>query len=52
MYCKKCGSEIADDAVFCSKCGAMQGAAAQQTQPQTGQPMPVYSGQQRKSKKG
>lgn len=52
MYCKKCGSEIADDAVFCSKCGAMQGTAAQQAQPQTGQPMPVYSGQQRKSKKG
>lgn len=21
MYCKKCGSQINDDAVFCKKCG-------------------------------
>lgn len=24
MYCKKCGSEIAEDAVFCPKCGQKQ----------------------------
>jgi uncharacterized membrane protein YvbJ len=22
MYCLKCGSEIGDDSIFCSKCGA------------------------------
>lgn len=24
MICRKCGQEIADDSVFCSKCGAAQ----------------------------
>ena len=24
MYCKHCGAEIADDAIFCSQCGTKQ----------------------------
>ena len=24
MYCKKCGTQINDDAMFCKKCGAKQ----------------------------
>ena len=27
MYCKKCGAQINDDAVFCEKCGAKQGSS-------------------------
>ena len=51
MYCKKCGAAVADDAVVCAHCGAMQSGGAP-GQPQTGgRQMPVYAGQKR-SKKG
>jgi len=26
MYCNKCGTENADDAVYCKKCGALMEA--------------------------
>lgn len=29
MFCKQCGTEIAEGAAFCSKCGASQGAEVQ-----------------------
>lgn len=28
MFCSKCGAQIADNSVFCPKCGAPQGAGA------------------------
>lgn len=34
-YCRSCGTEMADDATFCSKCGAnQQAASAPAPQPQ------------------
>jgi uncharacterized membrane protein YdbT with pleckstrin-like domain len=30
MYCKKCGSEIDDDSVFCQKCGTKVGGAQEE----------------------
>jgi hypothetical protein len=35
MYCKKCGRELSDDAVFCQSCGTAQNSAqaAQSQQP-------------------
>lgn len=29
MYCRKCGAELPQDAIFCSKCGAETGAGAE-----------------------
>ena len=40
-YCANCGKELADNAVFCSECGAAQQAASQQTYQQQYQE-PVY----------
>lgn len=34
MFCKKCGSEIADGAMFCGQCGEPQGAPVPQEQPE------------------
>ena len=35
-FCSKCGTQIADDVAFCPSCGT---ATAQQTQPETQQPV-------------
>ena len=40
-YCANCGKELADNAAFCSECGAAQQAASQQTYQQQYQE-PVY----------
>ena len=37
MFCKNCGTQMADDAVFCANCGA-PAAQEQQAQPQYQQP--------------
>ncbi|TMI69690.1 zinc ribbon domain-containing protein [Candidatus Bathyarchaeota archaeon] len=29
MYCLKCGSQLPDDAAFCSKCGARTSSTGQ-----------------------
>lgn len=42
-FCSKCGTQVADDVAFCPSCGT---ATAQQTQPQTQQP--VYGDAQTK----
>ena len=31
MFCKKCGTQMNDDAKFCPSCGAVNGAQSQQT---------------------
>lgn len=33
MYCKKCGAQITNDSVYCSKCGQKQDAQIEQIQP-------------------
>ena len=33
-FCKKCGTQLADEAIFCPNCGAAQTPAAPQPQPQ------------------
>lgn len=33
MFCKQCGNELKDGAMFCTNCGANQGAAAAPAQP-------------------
>ncbi len=43
MYCKACGQQIADGAVFCQFCGARQGTDARQPAP--AQPMPAAPSQ-------
>lgn len=49
MYCKKCGREIADDAVICGYCGTPVNAGAATGQPGQqgvyGEPAPQYRGQ-------
>ncbi len=35
MYCLKCGSQLPDDAAFCSKCGARTNLTGQILQPQS-----------------
>ena len=39
MYCKNCGAQLPDNAVFCTECGAQQAAPQPQPQPQ---PQPTY----------
>ena len=46
-FCKKCGAQLADEAVFCPSCGAAQGPVAPQPQQQVPpqpqpQPQPQY----------
>lgn len=43
MYCKACGQQIANGAVFCQFCGARQGTDARQPAP--AQPMPAAPSQ-------
>lgn len=44
MFCKNCGAQLADDAVFCANCGAKQQIPAQQPvqQPVQQPAQPVY----------
>ena len=39
-YCLKCGNELPDEALFCSKCGANQPAAEESAQPAVPAPSP------------
>jgi len=41
MYCLKCGAQLPDDAVFCSRCGASQSSQAKMTQQSGGYANPV-----------
>ncbi len=41
MYCLKCGAQLPDDAVFCSRCGASQSSQAKTTQQSGGYANPV-----------
>jgi len=41
MYCLKCGAQLPDDAVFCSRCGAGQSSQAKMTQQSGGYANPV-----------
>ena len=47
-FCKKCGAQLADEAVFCPKCGTAQNPVAPQTQdqvPPQAQPQPAPQAQ-------
>ena len=58
MYCRKCGTEIPDDSVFCVKCGTpVEGAAEQpkkeeQAPTKTETASPVYTPPKKKKKTG
>lgn len=48
-FCKNCGNQISDDAMFCDKCGTSvndNGASAQQNEQQYGGPQQYSSAQQ------
>lgn len=45
MFCKKCGSNIKDDAAFCPKCGERTGKMKPQTAPPVLTGMPMSFGQ-------
>lgn len=51
MFCKKCGAEISDDAVFCGKCGTAQTEVATAQSQSAPYVQPVEAPKQTEEKK-